>query len=1147
MTSPDGKFSARYDGVITVFSSSDTGAEETIYDSDSVPVAFSENSNFLYFAQRYFYSSGDSIENGTRIIAYEIENDSLDGPLLLNYSGPLNGEILITGDNSFIVFQTDQVYPKSGSDFYYLETNTNTVKNLDTTNAGLEGDGIVSEAQLLAGRNSVVFVSTSSNLVAGDTNGAADVFLKDLTTGAVTLLSKSGSGVQANGTVSDIDVSADGTKILFSSTATNLVSTETIGFKNVYVKNIATGTVTLVSSTPSGTAGNGDSDRGTFSPDGRSVAFVSTAANFAANDLNGRQDAFLKNLDTGAITSLSLDTESRDPFSVPVTAKPTFSSNGEIVNFGNYSYAIDNAGFFVFEVSSTVPWYDQDSLSVSKGDGTAAQVYDGLFGGYTRVARLGLDYDRDGDFQATLTGLKEGTAVSSQSFTVKVRAHAGSQTFTGNAGGELVLLSASADKADGAGGDDTLYGYGGADDLSGGAGNDVLDGGLGDDVLRGGIGDDRYYVESAGDSVVEAAGAGRDTVFARYSATLGANVEDLVLLDGVTGTGNALANTITGNAADNTLYGLDGDDVLDGKAGADRLIGGAGNDTYFIDQVGDVAEEQAGGGTDTIVTRFDMTLGTHFENLTLSDDVGAGATLPTQGTGNAVDNVVTGNRLNNVLYGLDGNDKLIGGDGADRLIGGNGTDTLEGGANNDILEGGNGADIMIGGAGNDLYLVSEAGDQVIEAANGGIDTIRVNFSFTLAAKSNIENLSFQGAPSGSHIFVGNELNNIISGSGGDDVLDGRAGADTLVGGSGNDTYYVDNAGDVVGNSFDSGTDTVITSVGFALTADSAVETLRFADNRAAGILELTGSSIGQTLVGNGGASRLSGRGGDDTYIVDGNDDLVFEAGAEGNDTVVTSGSYTLEVGQEIETLRLADPAGTAARTLTGNGFANALIGNAGANTLDGASGADSLTGGAGNDTYIVDDVGDRVFERAGEGSDTVRASVSYGLAAGQSIETLELAAGTASLDLTGNELANTLRDNAGNNRLDGGAGRDTLISLGGRDVLLGGQDSDSAIIDRSGATAALRFIMQSVGGTTTLVGDGTTTTSIGNITLTGGSGADTFTTLDGIDTLNGGAGADTLNGGAGADRLTGGTGNDAFVVDNAGDLVFEASGGGVDR
>ncbi|MCQ8780440.1 hypothetical protein NQU49_27980, partial [Escherichia coli] len=78
---------------------------------------------------------------------------------------------------------------------------------------------------------------------------------------------------------------------------------------------------------------------------------------------------------------------------------------------------------------------------------------------------------------------------------------------------------------------------------------------------------------------------------------------------------------------------------------------------------------------------------------------------------------------------------------------------------------------------------------------------------------------------------------------------------------------------------------------------------------------------------------------------------------------------------------------------------NALIGNAGANTLDGAGGADSLTGGAGNDIYVVDVAGDQVFEKAGEGTDTVRTSVSYVLAAGQSIETLELAAGTASLDL----------------------------------------------------------------------------------------------------------------------------------------------------
>jgi Ca2+-binding RTX toxin-like protein len=232
-------------------------------------------------------------------------------------------------------------------------------------------------------------------------------------------------------------------------------------------------------------------------------------------------------------------------------------------------------------------------------------------------------------------------------------------------------------------------------------------------------------------------------------------------------------------------------------------------------------------------------------------------------------------------------------------------------------------------------------------------------------------------------------------------------------------------------------------------------------------------------------------------------------------------------------------------------FATKEVGNYQDNMLSGTICGDILEGQTGNDTYFVNNTADRIVEKVGEGKDTVFTDVDFTLEARQSVENLIISYGGSVINLTGNELANTLDDNndlsVHNNRRDGGAGNDTLISSGGRDVLIGGPGSDSATIDRSGATAALRFVMQSVGGTTTLVGDGTTTTSIGNITLTGGSGADTFTTLDGIDTLNGGDGADTLNGGTGADRLTGGTGSDAFVVDNAGDLVFEASGGGVDR
>ena len=297
-----------------------------------------------------------------------------------------------------------------------------------------------------------------------------------------------------------------------------------------------------------------------------------------------------------------------------------------------------------------------------------------------------------------------------------------------------------------------------------------------------------------------------------------------------------------------------------------------------------------------------------------------------------------------------------------------------------------------------------------------------------------------------------------------------------------------------------------------------------------------------TLYGVGANDVLRGGAGNDTYIIDSAIHSIIENAGEGSDTVQSLSSYILTA--HVEDLVLT---GSGKINAIGNIQSNRLTGNNANNLLDGKAGADILVGMSGNDTYIVDEAGDQVFEKVDEGSDTIRASVSYVLAAGQSIETLELAAGRTALDLTGNELANTLRDNAGDNRLDGGDGADTLVSAGGRDVLIGGPGSDSAIIDRSGATVALRFVMQSVSGTTTLVGDGTTTTSIGNITLTGGSGADTFTTLEGIDTLNGGAGADTLNGGAGADRLTGGAGNDSFVVDQAGDRVVEASGGGVDR
>jgi Ca2+-binding RTX toxin-like protein len=156
------------------------------------------------------------------------------------------------------------------------------------------------------------------------------------------------------------------------------------------------------------------------------------------------------------------------------------------------------------------------------------------------------------------------------------------------------------------------------------------------------------------------------------------------------------------------------------------MIGGPGNDTYIADAL-DRLIEAAGGGIDTVVTAGSYRLPVHFENLRL---VG---TAPVNGTGNAANNLIVGNGAANVLSGEGGNDRLLGGGGNDRLFGGVGNDTLDGQA---------GADFMVGGPGNDTYTVDNRGDRVVEAANGGTDTVRSAISLGLAA--HVENLTLLG-------------------------------------------------------------------------------------------------------------------------------------------------------------------------------------------------------------------------------------------------------------------------------------------------------------------------------------------------------------------------------------------------------------------
>ena len=553
---------------------------------------------------------------------------------------------------------------------------------------------------------------------------------------------------------------------------------------------------------------------------------------------------------------------------------------------------------------------------------------------------------------------------------------------------------------------------------------------------------------------------------------------------------------------------------------------------------------------------------------------------------------------------------VSGGLGNDTIFGGSLADILDGGGGDDIIAGGAGADRLTGGAGNDLFHFEAGfGADIITDFTAGTsqDSIRVSgyanyqsvqqqgadtlvtfsatdtillknvlatgltaadFAFSAPALAAVTipvapvqpaDLNFPMNPPGAPAFapvpplnlVGTPAGEPLTGDDGNDVLDGRGGADTMTGRYGNDIYYVDNVGDVIVEAAGQGSDRVLASISYALTAGAEVELITTTDHVGTNAINLTGNELANSIIGNdganildgkGGADSLAGRLGNDIYYVDNAGDRVVENAGEGSDRVLASVSYVLTAGANVELLTTINNFGTAAINLTGNELANTIFGNDGANVLDGKSGADALVGRLGNDFYYVDNAGDRIVEAAGEGSDRVFASASYTLGAGVSVEmlTTDFNPGTAAINLTGNELANSIFGNNGANILDGRAGADTLIGQLGNDfyyvdnvadrvVEAAGQGSDRVF-------ASLSYTLAAGVDVETL----STTDNAGTaaINLTGNALA---------NVIYGNAGANILDGKAGADTLSGFGGNDFYYVDNVADVVLEAAGQGSDR
>jgi Ca2+-binding RTX toxin-like protein len=349
----------------------------------------------------------------------------------------------------------------------------------------------------------------------------------------------------------------------------------------------------------------------------------------------------------------------------------------------------------------------------------------------------------------------------------------------------------------------------------------------------------------------------------------------------------------------------------------------------------------------------------------------------------------------------------------------------------DYLLGSDDADLLIGGLGNDTYVINHAGDVISERPGEGNDTALIRIA-TFFLPDEVEN-GRAGVESGVSIY-GNGRANALTGAGGEDLLSGSGGDDKLDGGKGEDYLH-----------------------------------------------------------GGTGNDYMAGGTENDHYDVDSLGDVIREyAGGGDRDSVdVWVDRYILPAHVEHGHVSAHAPGPIpASRTLTGNELDNSLVGNnythdrlfgaagndalrgeQGDDFLDGGTGADWMTGGAGDDTFVVDNIdtprlaphhmwmpitfyGDQLVERAGEGNDTARVSVSgYTLADYVENGFVDTLAGTV---LSGNSAANDLVGNGGADTLFGGGGIDTLYGNGAGDVLEGGAGADRLAGGEGNDTFVLR-------------------------------------------------------------------------------------------
>jgi Tol biopolymer transport system component len=243
----------------------------------------------------------------------------------------------ISGDGRYVVFSSiaNNLVPGDTNGFedvFIRDRTAGTTLRVSVASNGTQGDALALMADVSDNGRYVVFASDATNLVTGDTNGSIDIFLRDVTGNTTTRQSVLSNGTQASGDSTRPAISADGNVIVFESLAT-MGLVDAGGAADVFVRNVTAGTTTRVSVSSSGAQSNGVSNAPAISGDGNVVAFYSLGTNLVTGDTEGNGDVFVRNLTTSETTRVSVSSTGvagDDP-----SASPSLSTDGRYVAFSS--------------------------------------------------------------------------------------------------------------------------------------------------------------------------------------------------------------------------------------------------------------------------------------------------------------------------------------------------------------------------------------------------------------------------------------------------------------------------------------------------------------------------------------------------------------------------------------------------------------------------------------------------------------------------------------------------------------------------------------------------------------------------------------------------------------------------------------------